>query len=52
MKRKKSTVDKSLKTKEIKPTSTVSKYTNAMFEKDMAAQTLVGSYKLPKKQKK
>ena len=46
MKRKKSTL------KDIKPTSKVSSYTNKMFEKDMNAQTVVGSYKLPKKKKR
>ena len=47
-----SSVDKSLDVGEITPTTNVSKYNIATYDKDMAAQTLTGSYKPVRRKKK
>jgi len=47
-----SSVDKSLGAGEITPTTNVLKYNIATYDKDMAAQTLTGSYKPVRRKKK
>ena len=47
-----SSVDRSLGTGELTPTTKNNSYEIAAYNRDMAAQTLTGSYKTPSKRKK
>jgi hypothetical protein len=47
-----SSVDRSIGTGELTPTTRSNSYEIAAYNRDMAAQTVTGSYKTPSKRKK